>query len=89
MGASKLIELLFGLPYHRAVGAVGILMMLYVTFGGMLATAWVQIIKAVLLLSGAVLMSVLILARFGFSLEALFTHAISLHPKSAAIMASR
>lgn len=87
VGAGKLIELLFGLPYYMAVGTVGILMMLYVTFGGMLATTWVQIIKAVLLLSGAVLMSVLILGRFGFSLEALFTHAISLHPKSAAIMA--
>ncbi|HYI71490.1 MAG TPA: cation/acetate symporter ActP, partial [Skermanella sp.] len=87
VGAGKLIELLFGLPYYVAVGMVGILMMLYVTFGGMLATTWVQIIKAVLLLSGAALMSVLILSRFGFSLEALFTQAIALHPKSVAIMA--
>ncbi|MGF7206519.1 Na+/pantothenate symporter [Skermanella aerolata] len=87
VGAGKLIELLFGLPYYMAVGMVGVLMMLYVTFGGMLATTWVQIIKAVLLLSGAALMSVLILSRFGFSLEALFTQAITLHPKSVAIMA--
>src|SRR4051794_29636743 len=80
VGAGKLIELLFRLPYYLAVGMVGVLMMLYVTFGGMLATTWVQIIKAVLLLSGAALMSALILSRFSFSIEALFTQAIALHP---------
>ncbi|ACL58090.1 cation/acetate symporter ActP [Methylobacterium nodulans] len=87
VGAGKLVELLFGLPYATAVALVGMLMMLYVAFGGMRATTWVQIIKAVLLLSGTALMSALILAQFGFSLEALFGRAIALHPKSHAIMA--
>lgn len=87
VGAGKLIELLFGLPYAVAVGIVGILMMFYVTVGGMLATTWVQIIKAVLLFVGSTLMSVLILKHFGFSLEALFSKAIALHPKANAIMA--
>ncbi|MDI4238625.1 cation/acetate symporter ActP [Bradyrhizobium sp. Arg237L] len=87
VGAGKLIQLLFGLPYIYAVGIVGVLMMVYVTVGGMLATTWVQIIKAVLLMSGSVLMSVLILGHFGFSLEALFREAVALHPKADAIMA--
>jgi len=86
VGAGKLIELLFGLPYWVAVVLVGILMMLYVTFGGMLATTWVQITKAILLLSGAILMSLLILSHFGFSIGALFSHAVSIHPKGAAII---
>ncbi|MGE7414441.1 cation/acetate symporter ActP [Methylobacterium tarhaniae] len=87
VGAGKLIELLFGLPYATAVALVGVLMMLYVAFGGMRATTWVQIIKAVLLLLGTALMAGLILARFGFSPEALFARAVALHPKSHAIMA--
>jgi cation/acetate symporter len=87
VGAGKLIQLLFGLPYLYAVGLVGTLMIVYVTLGGMLATTWVQIIKAVLLMSGSVLMSVLILWHFGFSLEALFREAVTLHPKAGAIMA--
>ena len=87
VGAGKLIQLLFGLPYIYAVGIVGGLMMVYVTFGGMLATTWVQIIKAVLLMSGSALMSLLILWHFGFSLEALFREAVTLHPKAGAIMA--
>jgi cation/acetate symporter len=87
VGAGKLIQLLFGLPYIYAVGIVGGLMMVYVTFGGMLATTWVQIIKAVLLMSGSALMSLLILWHFGFSLEAMFREAVTLHPKASAIMA--
>lgn len=87
VGAGKLIELLFGLPYVAAVVLVGVLMMAYVVFGGMRATTWVQIIKAVLLLTGSALMSALILARFGFSLEELFARAVALHPKKQAIMA--
>ena len=87
VGAGKLIELLFGLPYHVAVGLVGVLMMAYVTLGGMLATTWVQIVKAILLLTGSALMSCLILSHFGFSLEALFRAAVAVHPKSMAIMA--
>lgn len=78
VGAGQLIKLLFGLPYEYAVILVGILMILYVTFGGMLATTWVQIIKAVLLLSGATFMAAAVLYGFGFSIEALFEKAIEI-----------
>ena len=57
VGAGKLIELLFGLPYLWALIIVGVLMIAYVTFGGMLATTWVQIIKACMLLAGATFMA--------------------------------
>jgi cation/acetate symporter len=87
VGAGQLIEILFGLDYWMAVVAVGCLMIVYVTFGGMLATTWVQIIKAVLLLSGASFMALGVLWHYGFSLEAMFTDAIKVHPKHAAIMA--
>ena len=86
VGAGKLIQLLFGMDYLWAVVIVGVLMIAYVTFGGMLATTWVQIIKAVLLLSGASFMAIMILAKFGFSPEALFKRATEVHPKSFAIM---
>jgi len=76
VGSGKLIEVLFGLPYEYAVILVGVLMIMYVTFGGMLATTWVQIIKAVLLLSGATFMAVMVLYHFGFSIEALFQSAV-------------
>jgi cation/acetate symporter len=75
VGAGTLIKLLFGLPYEIAIILVGALMIAYVLFGGMLATTWVQIIKAVLLLGGATLLVVLILSRFGFSYTALFAAA--------------
>lgn len=87
VGAGKLIELLFGLPYQVAVIIVGILMTLYVTFGGMLATTWVQLTKAILLLSGATLMAFLVMVHFGFSFEAMFAAAVNTHAKGAAIMA--
>jgi cation/acetate symporter len=87
VGAGKLIELLFGLPYLWAVIIVGVLMILYVTFGGMLATTWVQIIKACLLLGGATFMAVMVLVAFGFSPEAMFARAVEVHPKGTAIMA--
>jgi len=86
VGAGQLIQILFGLPYEWAVVMVGILMILYVTFGGMLATTWVQIIKAVLLLSGASFMAVMIMYKVGFSFETLFAQAIEIK-KTAAIMA--
>jgi len=57
VGAGKLIEVLFHLPYSSAVVIVGLLMIAYVTFGGMLATTWVQLIKAVLLLTGATIVA--------------------------------
>lgn len=87
VGAGQLIEVLFGLPYATAVVIVGVLMMLYVTFGGMLATTWVQIIKAVLLLVGASVMAFLVLAHVHFSPAELFTQATTVHAKGAAIMA--
>jgi cation/acetate symporter len=86
VGAGKLIQLLFGLDYWIAVVLVGGLMMIYVTFGGMKATTWVQIIKAVLLLSGATFMAGAVLYKYGFSPEALFTKATEVHPKKLAIM---
>ncbi len=86
VGAGKLIELLFGLNYTWAVMIVGVLMVLYVLFGGMLATTWVQIIKAVMLLSGASFMSFMVLKQVGFSPEALFREATTVHEKGTAIM---
>lgn len=76
VGAGKLIQLLFGLDYAIAVVLVGVLMVTYVMFGGMVATTWVQIIKAVLLLSGATFMALAVLAQFNFSPEALFAKAV-------------
>jgi cation/acetate symporter len=82
VGAGKLIELLFGLPYLYALLAVGVLMITYVTFGGMVATTWVQIIKACLLLGGATFMALMVLIKFGFSPEAMFAEAVNMHPKT-------
>ncbi len=87
VGSGKLIQVLFGLEYEYAVILVGIMMIIYVTFGGMLATTWVQIIKAVLLLSGTTFMAFMVLAAFGFSFEALATKATELHTLGEAIMA--
>ena len=72
VGAGNLITLMFGIPYEWAVVSVGAVMLMYVLFGGMIATTWVQIIKAVLLLFGVTLLTGLVLARFGFSLSALY-----------------
>lgn len=87
VGAGKLIQLLFGLSYLWAVVIVGALMMAYVLFGGMLATTWVQIIKAVLLLSGASFMALAVLYHVGFSPEVMFQRATEVHDKGMAIMA--
>ncbi|WP_270961392.1 cation acetate symporter [Campylobacter upsaliensis] len=86
VGAGQLIQLLFGLPYSFAVILVGILMICYVTFGGMHATTWVQIIKAILLLSGATFMAIMILYLTKFDLKYYFDLAISHHPKGESIM---
>ena len=75
VGAGGLIRLLFGIPYETAVIIVGIAMMAYVLFGGMLATTWVQIVKAFLLLGGAATLAMLVLSRFGFDPRALFAAA--------------
>jgi cation/acetate symporter len=87
VGAGKLIELLFGLPYSLAVIIVGVLMTLYVAFGGMIATTWVQLIKAVLLLCGASLIALLVMMEFNFSFERLFSGAVAVHGSGEAIMA--
>ena len=87
VGAGKLIQLLFGLDYIFAVVLVGCLMILYVAFGGMVATTWVQIIKACMLLGGATVMAFLVMSKYDFSPEALFKKATEVHPKGGAIMA--
>jgi cation/acetate symporter len=87
VGAGQLIKLLFGLEYWMAVVIVGTLMMVYVLFGGMTATTWVQIIKAIMLLGGATFMSFMVLLQFGFSPERLFAKAVEVHAKKDAIMA--
>src|SRR6476661_8771415 len=76
VGAGQLIKLLFGLPFNYAVIIVGALMILYVLFGGMRATTWVQIIKAGMLLSGATVIAVLVMAKVGWSPEELFSRAV-------------
>jgi len=78
VGAGQLIKLLFGLEYYIAVIIVGALMMVYVLFGGMTATTWVQIIKACLLLGGASFMALSVLWHFGFSPEAMFAGAVQI-----------
>src|SRR5919109_2392698 len=72
VGAGNLIRLMFGLSYEWAVVSVGAVMLAYVLFGGMIATTWVQIIKAILLLFGVTLLSVFVLAQFDFSLGQLY-----------------
>jgi len=86
VGAGKLIEILFGLPYYSAVIIVGGLMILYVTFGGMLATTWVQIIKAILLLFGATSIAILVLYQFNFDINLFFKEAINIHEKGISIL---
>jgi len=75
VGAGNLIRYLFGLPYEFAIFVVGLILLAAVLLGGMIATTWVQIVKAVLLLSGASVLGVLALARFGFSPATLFDAA--------------
>ncbi len=84
VGAGQLIKLLFGLEYWIAVVSVGALMMVYVLFGGMTATTWVQIIKACLLLAGASFMAFMVLYSFGFSPEAMFAKAVEVKTGLAA-----
>ena len=88
VGAGALIQTLFGLPYVVAVLIVGTLMIVYVVFGGMLATTWVQIIKAALLLAGGTALVVFALSRFGFDLNAMFDRAAEVHPRGQGIFRS-
>ncbi|MBK9134836.1 MAG: cation acetate symporter [Betaproteobacteria bacterium] len=84
VGAGQLIKLLFGLDYMYAVVIVGVLMMVYVLFGGMTATTWVQIIKAIMLLGGATFMAFMVMMQFGFSPEAMFAKAVEIKTGLAA-----
>ncbi len=87
VGAGQLIKLLFGLDYSIAVVAVGALMMVYVIFGGMVATTWVQIIKACLLLFGGTTVMILAMSRFGFSYSTLVEKATAAHKNGWALLA--
>jgi cation/acetate symporter len=86
VGAGQLIQLLFGLDYNYAVIIVGLLLMVYVTIGGMVATTWVQIIKAVLLLAGGTVLMLMSMAYFGFNFETLAAKAVAVHKDGAKIM---
>jgi len=86
VGAGQLIKLLFGLEYNVAIVAVGLLMMVYVTFGGMVATTWVQIIKAGMLLAGGTLVMVLAMSQFGFSFSTMIERATEVHKLGSKLM---
>lgn len=86
VGAGKLIELLFGLPYETALVTVSVLVLIYVGFGGMLATTWVQIVKAILLMAGVTVLAALVMVEAEFSLEALLRGATENHPRGSAVL---
>src|SRR6476660_7246799 len=83
VGAGNLITLMFGLPYDWAVIIVGAVMLAYVLFGGMIATTWVQIIKAILLLFGVTVLTVLVLSRFNFSPGELYSAVAARYGQTA------
>ena len=86
VGAGQLIKLLFGLEYNVAIVVVGALMMVYVIFGGMIATTWVQIIKACMLLCGGTLVMLLAMSQFGFSVQTLLEKATTVHKLGPKLM---
>ncbi|MCC7122094.1 MAG: cation/acetate symporter ActP [Gammaproteobacteria bacterium] len=86
VGAGTLISSLFGLKYEYAQVIIGFLIIVYVAFGGMVATTYVQLIKAVLLLSGASFITFAVLAKFGFSPEGLYEAAVTNHPTAEKVM---
>ncbi|MCY7961722.1 cation acetate symporter [Bacillus inaquosorum] len=83
VGAGALIKLLLGLDYTAAVLIVGVLMTIYVVFGGMIATSWVQIIKAVLLMAGTLVISIIVFSKFGFNLNTMFEQMKTATPLGA------
>jgi cation/acetate symporter len=85
VGAGALIETLFDIPYFGAVLIVGTLMTVYVVFGGMIATTWVQVTKAILLLGGGTLLLILVLVRFGFDVNSVLEQAAEVHPRKGGI----
>ncbi|MDQ0273265.1 solute symporter family protein [Cytobacillus purgationiresistens] len=86
VGAGALIQLLLGIDYWIAVLLVGVMMTTYVLFGGMTATSWVQIIKAVLLMLGTVIISFLVLAKFNFNIFTMFEEMKTLTPHGEAYL---
>ncbi|WP_043366978.1 MULTISPECIES: sodium:solute symporter family transporter [Cupriavidus] len=86
VGAGQLVQLLFGIDYTYAILLVGVLMVMYVVFGGMMATTWVQIVKAVLMLSVGVMICVLVMSRFGFSMSELLQKSVAVHPGKDGIL---
>ena len=86
VGAGKLIEVLFHLDYPVAVVSIGVLMVLYVSFGGMIATTWVQIIKAGLLLLGGSVLAFLVMAHFDFSFGAVLNGAMAHHSRGPSML---
>ncbi len=86
VGAGKLIEVLFHIDYEIAVCTIGALMVFYVSFGGMIATTWVQIIKASLLLGGGTLLAYLVYAQLGFSFDTILRTATSNHAFGAEML---
>jgi cation/acetate symporter len=83
VGSGNLVKLMFGIPYELAVVLVGSVMLLYVLFGGMIATTWVQIIKAMLLLAGVTVLTLMVLARFSFSPGSLYAAVASEYGQAA------
>ena len=83
VGAGALIKLLLGLDYTYSVLIVGVLMTIYVVFGGMHATSWVQIVKAILLMAGTIFISVMVFAKFDFNVVKMFDHIKSATPLGA------
>lgn len=86
VGAGALIKLLLGLEYTTSVLIVGVLMTVYVIFGGMHATSWVQIIKAVLLMGGTFLISIVVFAKFNFSITDMFDQMKTATPLKEAFL---
>lgn len=89
VGAGELVALLFGLGYRPAVFGAGAVMIAFSAFGGMRAATWVQITKAVLMLTGAALIAALAMGRFGFSFDAMLKAAVGAHPAAGAILGLR
>src|ERR1700692_2955766 len=87
VGAGQLVQLLFGLPYISAVSAVAVLVLIYVLWGGMLGTTWLQIIKAALMLTVGSLLAFMVLRATGFSLDTLLSRVVQAHPRGPSVLA--
>jgi cation/acetate symporter len=83
VGSGNLIKLMFGISYESAVLIVGVIMLAYVLFGGMIATTWVQIVKAILLLVGVTVLTLMVLAKFDFNPGHLYAAVVAQHGQAA------